>query len=78
MDDTLGFSVPEEGPLSHADEYMPDFMELMAKGIRDSGKLVITPHNAWASVRAREKDVTITYENIRSYLSGGTLNRVDL
>lgn len=41
VDDTLGFSVPEEGPLSHADEYMPDFMELMAKGIRDSGKLVM-------------------------------------
>ena len=41
VDDTLGFSVPEEGSLSHADEYMPDFMELMAKGIRDSGKLVM-------------------------------------
>ena len=41
IDDTLGFSVPEEGPLSHADEYMPDFMTLMAKGIRESGKLVM-------------------------------------
>lgn len=30
----LGFSVPEEGPLSDADTYMPDFMDLMAKGIR--------------------------------------------
>lgn len=30
----LGFSVPEKGPLSDADEYMPDFMELMAKGIQ--------------------------------------------
>lgn len=48
------------------------------KEITDSGKLIITPHNAWASVRAREKDVKITYDNIRSYLSGGTLNRVDL
>ena len=38
---TLGFSVPEEGPLSHADEYMPNFMKLMAKGIWDSGKLVV-------------------------------------
>ena len=41
VDNILGFSVPEEGPLSHADEYMPDFMELMAKGIRDSAKLVM-------------------------------------
>lgn len=29
----IGFSLPKEGPLSDADEYMPDFMELMAKGI---------------------------------------------
>jgi hypothetical protein len=41
VDNTLGFSVPEEGPLSHADEYMPDFMELMAEGIKKSGKLVM-------------------------------------
>ncbi len=29
----LGFSLPEDGPLSDADEYMPDFMQLMSKGI---------------------------------------------
>ena len=34
IDDIIGFSVPETGPLSHADEYMPDFMELLAKGIQ--------------------------------------------
>ncbi|MCR4554703.1 MAG: hypothetical protein K5752_07270 [Succinivibrionaceae bacterium] len=34
VDSTLGFSVPEEGPFSHADEYMPDFMKLMAEGIK--------------------------------------------
>ena len=42
VDNILGFSVPEEGPLSHADEYMPDFMELLAKGIRDSKKVLIS------------------------------------
>lgn len=26
--------MPKEEPLSDADEYMPDFMELMAKGIQ--------------------------------------------
>ncbi len=41
VDSTLGFSVPEEGPLSHADEYMPDFMKLMAEGIKKSGKVVM-------------------------------------
>lgn len=41
VDDILGFSVPEEGTLSHADEYMPDFMELMAKGIKDSKRVLL-------------------------------------
>ena len=41
VSNTLGFSVPKEGPLSDADEYMPDFMKLMAKGIRDSSKVLI-------------------------------------
>ena len=41
VDSTIGFSVPEEGPFSHADEYMPDFMKLMAEGIKKSGKVVM-------------------------------------
>lgn len=32
----LGFSEPEEGPLSDFHTYMPDMMALMAKGIRDN------------------------------------------
>lgn len=32
----IGFSVPETGPLSDADTYMPDFMDLMAKGVKGS------------------------------------------
>ena len=31
----LHFSVPDEGPLSDADEYMPDFMNLLASGIKE-------------------------------------------
>ena len=45
MDNILGFSIPEEGPLSHADEYMPDFMELLAKGIHDSEKVLMNSSN---------------------------------
>ena len=41
VSNTLGFSIPKEGPLSDADEYMPDFMKLMAKGIKDSSKVLI-------------------------------------
>lgn len=32
----LGFSEPEEGPLSDFHTYMPDMLELMAKGIREN------------------------------------------
>lgn len=45
MKDRLGFSVPKKGPLSNADTYMPDFMDLLAKGIND---------NAWMPAKAAE------------------------
>ena len=36
----LGFSVPEEGPMSDADTWMPDMIDLFIKGIRaNEGKL---------------------------------------
>lgn len=37
----MHFSVPDEGPLADADEYMPDFMELLAKGIRSNSGSVL-------------------------------------
>lgn len=36
----LGFSEPEEGPLSDFHTYAPDMMELFAKGIRDNKKML--------------------------------------
>jgi hypothetical protein len=36
----IHFSVPDEGPLSDADTYMPDMMKLFADGIRDNAHLV--------------------------------------
>ncbi|MBQ6376604.1 MAG: D-2-hydroxyacid dehydrogenase [Lachnospiraceae bacterium] len=44
--------------------------------IKDAGKLIITPHNAWAYVEARQRDVDITYENIKAFLAGKEKNRV--
>ena len=38
--DFLGFSEPEEGPLSDFHTYAPDMMELFAKGIRDNTGLL--------------------------------------
>ena len=45
--------------------------------IKDSSRLIITPHMAWASVEARTRDIEITCENIRAFLRGERKNRVD-
>ncbi|MCD8299994.1 MAG: phage tail tape measure protein [Clostridiales bacterium] len=45
----LGFSLPDEGPLSDADEYMPDFMELLSKGISGNMDEVIDKVRSVAS-----------------------------
>lgn len=47
------------------------------QSIQDSGRLIITPHLAWASVEARERCVRINYDNIKAFLEGNTINRVD-
>ena len=46
--------------------------------IKDSEKLIITPHMAWGSVEARTRIVEAACENIRAFLEGCILNRVDL
>jgi glycerate dehydrogenase len=46
--------------------------------IKDSRKLIITPHMAWASVEARKRCVQEIYKNIESFLAGDTRNRVDI
>ena len=45
----VGFSIPKEGPLSDADEYMPDFMKLMAEGLRKSSKVLVASVRELAS-----------------------------
>ena len=44
--------------------------------IKDSTKLVITPHIAWATVEARTRCVEETAENVRAYLAGEPRNVV--
>jgi glycerate dehydrogenase len=38
--------------------------------------LIVTPHIAWASVEARQNAIDEVAENVRSFLQGGTRNRV--
>ena len=42
--------------------------------IRDSSRLLITPHMAWASVEARTRVVTETCKNIEAFLRGKPRN----
>ena len=45
---------------------------------KDSSKLIITPHLAWASVEARIRCVQEAYENIAAFLRGENRNVVNL
>ncbi|WP_027398971.1 D-2-hydroxyacid dehydrogenase [Anaerovorax odorimutans] len=38
----------------------------------------ITPHHAWMPIETRQLLLNIAYENIKSFINGDTLNRVDL
>lgn len=44
--------------------------------IKNFKNVIFTPHMAWAAYEARERCLSIIKENISSYLSGQTLNRV--
>lgn len=46
--------------------------------IKDLDNVILTPHSAWGAYEARERCINIISDNIKSYISGGTLNRVDL
>ena len=45
--------------------------------LKDSNKLIITPHLAWASVEARTRCVSGAYENIAAFLRGENRNVVN-
>ena len=45
--------------------------------IKDSTKLIITPHMAWASLEARERCVDGAYQNIKNFLAGTPSNVVN-
>lgn len=64
-----GLDVLEEEPIRETNPL---------NNIKDSEKLIITPHMAWGSVEARTKIVQEACENIRAFLHGDIRNRVDI
>jgi glycerate dehydrogenase len=43
----------------------------------NSANCIITPHNAWMSREARQRIMDITAENIKSFLEGNAINKVN-
>lgn len=44
--------------------------------IKDSSKLIITPHIAWATVEARQRGIDEVYKNVEAFLNGVSRNIV--
>ena len=67
--DFLGFSEPEEGPLSNFHTYAPDMMDLHAKGIRDNiGKVEDSVEDVSAAVTETfNADVAYNVPDIAGY-----------
>ena len=45
--------------------------------IKDRKNVILTPHAAWGSYEARERCINIIAQNIKSFIDGEMLNRVD-
>lgn len=52
------FSLPDQGPLMHADEFMPDFVAVMAQGMKDSTPLLLKSAEELASKTSDKLDFT--------------------
>lgn len=63
-----GLDVLEKEPIA-ADNPLGNF--------KDSNRLIITPHMAWASLEARERCVDGVYQNIKNFLTGTPSNVVN-
>lgn len=64
-----GLDVMENEPLEESN---------LLSRIKDSNRLIITPHLAWASVEARTRCVLEAHENIAAFLRGEDRNVVNL
>lgn len=58
----LGFSVPDKGPLSHADEWGPDFVDLFTGGIKDNAYKVTDAVEDLAGDVSMGFDASVSYD----------------
>ena len=75
----IHFSVPDEGPLAKANTFMPDFMNLLSKGIEDNLYKVQDSMNELSSTLVPQTNVNVNYNDsaVTSRLDniGESLNR---
>lgn len=73
----LGFSKPEDGPLSDFDTYMPDMMDLMARGIEaGKGKVANALKSLAADMSVLVKAKVVAPETASRFGAGSVSSRV--
>ena len=75
----LHFSVPDEGPLTDYESWMPDFMKGLAKGIEDSKNMVAKAMDGVAAdmilnPSAAVQEISVSGDGVRGSAQGGSIN----
>ena len=75
----LHFSVPDEGPLTDYESWMPDFMKGLAKGIEDSKRMVAKAMDGVAAdmvlnPSAAVQEISVSGDGTGSSPQGGSIN----
>ena len=75
----LHFSVPDEGPLTDYESWMPDFMKGLAKGIEDSKRMVANAMDGVAAdmvlnPSAAVQEISVSGDGAGGSAQGGSIN----
>lgn len=74
IEDYLGFSTPDKGPLHKYNTWMPDFLNGLAKGIRQNENVVISAMNGLAKSMTLPLDTSATMNMALSGAAGGSVS----
>ena len=74
IEDYLGFSTPDKGPLHKYGTWMPDFLEGLAKGIRQNEYIVANAMNGLAKTMALPLDSSASMNMALAGADGGSMS----
>ena len=72
IEEYLGFSTPEKGPLHKYNTWMPDFLNGLAKGIRQNEGIVVSAMNSLAKTMTLPLDANASMNMALSGADGGS------